>query len=370
VTFHQSYSYEEFVEGIKPTLDGGDISYTLQDGIFKKFCANTLSWDFLIGMDITPNKTRHMVYIVDSISKGNVNVKKFKLGTNEPFKIVSIPLGMLNSLVNAIKSNSITIQDLKLDTTNVAQYIDYDVTMVRMYRSIIVQLVERILLSDMGRSFNRNKVFIIDELNRGNVSKVFGELITLVEPCKRLGNSEGLKVKLPYSQREFGIPKNVYIVGTMNSSDRSTVPLDTALRRRFHFVEMLPNYEIFKGVTVDGLDVETMFRHINLRVEYLSGRDSLIGHTYFLELLEHPTLGTLSKIFKYTIIPQLCECFYDDLSKVAMVLADDQTDVTSHKFIVENHVPMGLFKDNDIYLNPTYTVNAPAFDHLESYLKI
>jgi len=156
----------------------------------------------------------------------------------------------------------------------------------------------------------------------------------------------------------------------MNSSDRSTILFDTALRRRFQFIEMLPNYNIFKNVSIDGVDIYTMFKNINLRIEYLLGKDYLIGHTYFLELLNSPTLETLAKIFKYNIIPLLQEYFFNDYSKVRLVLADNQTDVKEHQFILEIFPDNTIFGNLDIDTKPIYEINSKAFEISESYRKI
>lgn len=367
VTFHQSYSYEEFIEGIKPKLNNDDISYTLHNGIFKKFCNNQLEWNFLINQNISSKNAKHYKYIVDSITVENINVKKFKLGSGQDAKIFSIPIYIVSNLVNDIKSNAITIMDLKNTTFEVSS--NYDTYIFKYYKDVIVNLVEKILINK-SIELKQNRVFIIDEINRGNISNIFGELITLIEPSKRVGNLEEVKVKLPYSNEYFGVPNNVYILGTMNSSDRSTVLFDTALRRRFQFVEMPPNYDIFKNVSIDEVNIYSMFKSINLRIEYLLGKDYLIGHTYFLELLTSPTLETLSRIFKYNIIPLLQEYFFNDYSKVRLVLADNQTDVKEHQFITETSLNNSIFGNADIDINPTYEINSKAFENLESYRKI
>lgn len=257
--------------------------------------------------------------------------------------------------------------DLKDNNLEVSS--NYDISMLKCYKEVIINLVEKVLIN---RNINtsKNRVFIIDEINRGNISSIFGELITLIEPSKRIGNLEEVKIKLPYSNEYFGVPNNIYILGTMNSSDRSTILFDTALRRRFQFIEMLPNYNIFKNVSIDGVDIYTMFKNINLRIEYLLGKDYLIGHTYFLELLNSPTLETLAKIFKYNIIPLLQEYFFNDYSKVRLVLADNQTDIKGHQFILEIFPDNTIFGNLDIDTKPIYEINSKAFEISESYRKI
>ena len=218
ITFHQSYSYEDFIEGIRPTLatkdseDNKDLKYTIHSGIFKKICERARN--------------------------------------------------------------------------------DKD----------------------------KNYVLIIDEINRGNISKIFGELITLLEPSKRLGETEELKIRLAYSGEEFGVPKNLYILGTMNTADRSIALLDIALRRRFNFIEMPPRYELLKQkieVKNDKIELQELLKAINTRIEFLLDKDHLIGHSYFINI---KTFEDLKEIFRNSIIPLLQEYFYDDFEKIREVL--------------------------------------------------
>ena len=120
--------------------------------------------------------------------------------------------------------------------------------------------------------------FIIDEINRGNISKIFGELITLIESSKRIGQPEGMRAKLPYSQLLFGVPDNVYIIGTMNTADRSIATIDTALRRRFRFKEMMPDADVLKGISVEDISISEMFTRMNKRISVLYDREHTIGH--------------------------------------------------------------------------------------------
>lgn len=168
-------------------------------------------------------------------------------------------------------------------------------------------------------------ILIIDEINRGNISKILGELITLIEPSKRIGADEELRVSLPYSANEFdggkgfGVPKNLYIIGTMNTADRSIALLDTALRRRFEFVEMMPQpklLEIIKGENGE-INLQLLLEKMNARIEFLLDKEHTIGHSFFINV---KSLSELQQVFKNKIIPLLQEYFYDDYKKIQAVL--------------------------------------------------
>ena len=272
-TFHQSYGYEEFIEGIKPVMDdddtntnGGEIRYTVVDGLFKAFCKQSV-----------------------------ISAKK------------------------------------------------------------------------------KNRVFIIDEINRGNISKIFGELITLIEPSKRMGQAEGMQVKLPYSQKPFGVPDNVYIIGTMNTADRSIATIDTALRRRFRFQEMMPDAEVLAGIAVEGISVSELLTRMNQRISVLYDREHTIGHAYFMPLKENPTIEQLAEIFEHDILPLLQEYFYEDYEKIRLVLGDNQKENGEEQFItvIKNDYTK-LFGNTELDLDAcvTYEINRNAFHKIEAYRSI
>ena len=174
-------------------------------------------------------------------------------------------------------------------------------------------------IADQAREdADQNYVLIIDEINRGNIARIFGELITLIEPSRRIGGDDATTLTLPYSQKEFGVPDNLYIIGTMNTADRSIALLDTALRRRFDFVEMMPDSKHDRISTdIEGVDCQELLATMNDRIRFLFDREHQIGHTYFMDVDD---LKSLAATFKNKIIPLLQEYFYDNWEKIDLVL--------------------------------------------------
>ena len=340
VTFHQSYGYEEFVEGIKAipvgkegNEDGTEMIYAISDGIFKKLSKKSLE-EFLI-----------------SNTSSNINKKRFILNAKS--------LNIQAELIQDDENNFRVIKGSKMRKGYATSFEQYNYFKLRKEVEDNAKLKEEseffIFEEDylfqslsaassviLGRMSNgmidwkeifenitvdknqdiKNHILIIDEINRGNISKIFGELITLIEPAKRIVADEEIKVKLPYSNDDFGVPQNLYILGTMNTADRSIALMDTALRRRFEFIEMLPDLEVLNDLLVDGINIKLMLEKINQRVEYLYDRDHTIGHAYFISLKENAILEELENIFKNKIIPLLQEYFYDDWEKILMVLGN------------------------------------------------
>ena len=277
VTFHQSYNYEDFVEGIRPqtTADHG-ISYEVCDGTFKKFCQRA-------------SQDPHHRYAV-----------------------------------------------------------------------------------------------FIDEINRGNISRIFGELITLIEPDKRAWWSEdgllveGIELELPYSGQSFGVPRNLDVYATMNTADRSIALMDSALRRRFHFQELMPEPRLIPGSQGTGhisdgeggwLNLRALLEVINLRLRYLLHRDQTFGHAYFTEVKD---LDALRRVMVYDIIPMLAEYFYDDWRQIRRVLADELADVELQLITTETLDPVNLFAGSDEPLaeRPDYRVKPPAEINADAIRKI
>ena len=203
------------------------------------------------------------------------------------------------------------------------------------------------------RNPDKRFVLIIDEINRGNIAKIFGELITLIEDSRRVGQPDETWVTLPYSGKPFGIPDNLYVVGTMNTADRSIQLLDTALRRRFTFFEAMPNPKHpLIGRDVGGVDCQVMLKAMNERIAVLLDREHQIGHTYLLEVDE---IRKLSDTFRNRIFPMLQEYFFDDWAKIRVVLGNnafvrrEEVDIRSeeHESVDEDRVVHERLPDDD-----------------------
>ena len=196
------------------------------------------------------------------------------------------------------------------------------------------------------KSPDKRFVLIIDEINRGNIAKIFGELITLIEDSRRLGQPDATQVTLPYSRKAFGVPDNLYIVGTMNTADRSIQLLDTALRRRFTFIEAMPDprHRLISG-DAGGVDCREMLAAMNERIAALLDREHQIGHTYLLEVDD---IRKLSDTFRNRIFPLLQEYFFDDWAKIRMVLGNNAF-ITEKEVDVRSEERERVDEDRAIY---------------------
>ncbi len=324
-TFHQSLDYEDFVEGLKPHVqtdaDGNSIgvTYEPEDGIFKRAC-NAVQTD----------TSKDIVECIDDYLqkiKGYQNKREIPTVTGRSSLYVWWKEG--NSTVSCRSTNStssrgeeytpspLNIEKIKLQAQGKGVENNW-----QQYAQAFIEAVKK----EYDATTNKPVVLIIDEINRGNVSKIFGELITLLESDKRLNGNHPIKVMLPYSKNEvFGVPSNLYIIGTMNTTDRSTGTLDYALRRRFAFITLKSQDSVIKKYYSDannevlGTVALALFEDIKKFIEnpkHLCGDmsidDLMVGHSYFMAESEEE----LHDKVEYEIIPLINEYINDGILNV------------------------------------------------------
>lgn len=317
-TFHQAISYEDFIEGIKPVLP----------------------------------KDQHSPLSLTAVHTGSITgqteIKDLPMMTYEPKD------GLFKEFCNS-DSYIITEDDIKYfvikndeanENLNEEENPSLERTAAETFNGIAVGV-------------ELPKVIIIDEINRGNVANIFGELITLIEEDKRVGYDNELTVTLPYSGEEFGVPNNLYILGTMNTADRSVEALDSALRRRFTFEEMMPKTELLSKTVISGftskVTLKDLLDTINERIEVLKDREHQIGHSYLMKFVGQKTISPdeLQDVFQRNIIPLLQEYFYGDYQKIRLVLGDGFVSKKTQKVIFAVNDSDDIFDDNPA----TYIIN-------------
>lgn len=480
-TFHQSYGYEEFIEGIKALPprsefnDSDEVVYKVIPGVFKKACETATKkieivgtnnepefdlgddvkvWKISLGgareqdvkthcfdhsvvrigwtdvkstsiddkdfANLKPKTQKTLIYFEKEMDIGDFVVSLYDAEHVDAVGIVigdyewdekynHYPRKRLVKWLWTRKRDEQAIFIADINKKNMVQQAVYRLWNIKP--SYLIEKIKTKLDNSQSeiavKNIDEDKkyIIIIDEINRGNISKIFGELITLIEPSKRLGADEALTVTLPYSGESFGVPSNVYIIGTMNTADRSIALMDTALRRRFEFIEMMPDYKVLStgelskedaesdqeqqhDLKVGNINIRLLLKKINERISYLYDRDHQIGHAYFMSLKGQKgeeAKAELDSIFKNKIIPLLQEYFYDDWEKIQIVLGDHdkqfsqlykgkEISIEKDRFIISESKSqdsaLGFTDENDDIDDEkvAYRVNATFTDN--AYLKI
>ncbi len=410
-TFHQSFSYEDFIEGIraKTSDDGTSLSYEVEDGVFKSLAQVAASlghesgngttmdlagrrfWKMSLGNTLHDSDEGYQ----DCLEQGYMGLgwggdtdfsdcqtrdqvsARYSERTGETYDHTAYNVSVVNTFKNVIrKGDLVVVSDGNHKFRAIGEVVGdyqcvqensydfYQQRKVKWLRSFEPSLPKEMLfkkaLSQMtlyelrpatirleqlqeflsesqpnDESPSKNFVLIIDEINRGNIARIFGELITLLEPDKRKSGADERSVILPYSKQPFAVPANLYLIGTMNTADKSLAQLDLALRRRFEFAEIMPDASLLDDIEVHGVSIGKLLAVINSRIEVLLDRDHLLGHSYFLPLrqpgADKPLL--LAAIFEKKIIPLLQEYFFSDWEKITWVLNDIGKPEAQHRFI-------------------------------------
>lgn len=374
VTFHQSYSYEDFVEGLTASSDSGQIQYAPKNGVFKKLVLKAKDNQHSGQQAISTSFERCWELFLQQLSG---NAEGVTIATRRStFLITEVD----DNTIRFDKSGGDSVHSLSVSTLQAVfnQQRVIKGGLQPYYESLISHIKALGEQQNTAAVERQNFVLVIDEINRGNISRIFGELITLIELSKRLGGSEPLEVVLPLTGDKFSVPDNLYIIGTMNTADRSLAGLDLALRRRFDFIEMPPQPELLAEVFVENIDLELMLKTINERISVLLDKDHCIGHASFMHL--HPdyrpagssetaSLAELAQVFKHKVLPLLQEYFFEDWQRIAWVLNDQNKEPESAFIRKAAGKPIAeLFKGvSQIKARDRWEINQDAFDFVESY---
>ena len=384
VTFHQNYNYEDFIEGIRPVLaddidEEGKVEYELSRGVFREIGERArenwmrsqqkveISWDMddLLNafgrsvddrldseeqIDLFPLDRKRGTRIVNIRWLRDGQFKSVWAGTENSWRYLTkdvIKKHYMAFYDGEIKSEA-DIGPTRESKQTQHAHAHYYFALFEKIKEFHDKEWQPIEPAAVQRQIY---VLIIDEINRGNIAKIFGELITLIEESKRIGGDDQATVTLPYSKEEFGVPDNLYIIGTMNTADRSIALLDTALRRRFDFIEMMPDSKLVSG-KFEGVDCRKLHEAINKRIRFLFDREHQIGHTYFMHI---DRMESLEETFKNKIIPLLQEYFYDNWEKIDLVL-------NRNGFIQKIQIESDLFKDSDLIDDQTQSYELLPLD--------
>ncbi len=406
-TFHQSMTYEDFVESIKPIepdKEGDPVIYRVEEGIFRRLCIEAA---FSLAKEEAAETTENVLdfslafdEFVQKIEEKLTSEQQIELATKNGGKVLVDGISQQGSILikHPGKDNIYPVTKQRLSKLHAAFPDLSDVHNIdQQFRSIIggsnstanwsvlnairnnnpvsadsnksirkytweekKEVVQTLKKEDYKNKSGEPFVLIIDEINRGNVSQIFGELITLIEEDKRLGNTEAIQVQLPYSKDSFGVPPNVYIIGTMNTADRSVEALDTALRRRFSFIEIPPDYDLIKSTSkakdgfINGIDLSNLLEVINKRVEKLLDKDHMIGHSYLLTI---STLNDLKATFQNKIIPLLQEYFYGDYGKIGLVIGDGFFEIDKNQNEEDFFAPFDDYESSTLLEKRVYHIH-------------
>ncbi|MCM2130210.1 McrB family protein [Larsenimonas rhizosphaerae] len=373
VTFHQSFSYEDFVEGLRATQVEGQLQYDVEPGLFKRLCDRASS-----GRSETNDPFDQALKRLQEKAAANDGQLKMQTIQGNPFDATYFGGETLKAFPQSSQS---TGKGHRANLKLVRQYYETgdkgDIYNASYVKGVLLYLEEECGLppyqAPSADPAKREKfVLIIDEINRGNVSRIFGELISLIEGGKRAEANEALSVILPYSKEHFSVPGNVYLIGTMNTADRSLAGLDIALRRRFVFREMPPRPELLDQVVVGGINIGELLRILNQRIEVLLDREHCLGHAYFMPLEKEPELSRLALIFRHQILPLLQEYFFEDWQRIQWVLNDHRKKAADRFVYQPRQNVHGLFGES-VSLpahHLPWRLNDDAFERLTAYASI